>query len=797
MPVLALAFESGLDTLSVRRFVARESLSSPFRVDVWAVSPDQDIDLRAIVGKRAELHVVHGTAHVAALGERTFRGVCSAMAQTRVEPTGLATYELTIVPAFALLGHRRDHRIFQHESAPDIVKEILDAWGIRADFRIEREKYPPLEMRVQHGESDLHFVSRLLEEAGITYLFEDGAPDRSITLLDRPHAADARPGGKLPFVDNPSRAAEKEFVTAVEVAREVRPGARAVRDHDLRNPGYPVSGAAQVDGPEKRLEQYGYAPGAFLVEGQKPSNTPVADTRGVARHSEPFARDSTARALAADRTGDRRITYATNAVDLRPGAVFSIDHPHSQATDRRLLATDLTIEGTPDQEWRVTGSAVLAEQPYRPPRRTPKPRALGLTTALVTGPPGEEIHTDEFGRVRVRFPWDRGPATDDRSSCWLRVSQAWAGAGFGWTAIPRVGQEVIVAFFEDDPDQPVILAGAHNGASPAPHLLPPSKTAGAWRSRSTPGGGGDNEILVEDATGKEVLHLQAERDMTLLARRNEAETTLRNRSKLVKGDESETTGKDRTDVTRQDREKLVKGDHAARIEGSRAHTLRKGLDVRVEGSTHAAVGGDASVVLHGEDRVKIGGTESAQSGADRHEVIFKRHAVEAASDIHLASDDSAVIEGFAGITLKTPGGFVLLDAGGIVIKGTLVKINSGGVAGHGGGSRPEAPAPPREVEPFDPPMPYGEPNPDGDEPPPVEIEEAPPPIEKGPDLTWIEIVLKDADDQPVAGERYRVITPDGKVREGHLGSDGRARVEGIVPGECQVTFPDLDQDDWS
>jgi type VI secretion system secreted protein VgrG len=413
----------------------------------------------------------------------------------------------------------------------------------------------------------------------------------------------------------------------------------------------------------------------------------------------------------------------------------------------------------------------------------------------VVGPAGQEIHTDEFGRVRVRFPWDRSGAPADTSSCWLRVSQPWAGAGFGWTTLPRVGHEVVVAFFEDDPDQPVILSGAYNGTHPAPFQLPSRGAAATWQSRSSPGGDGYNEVLLDDPSGKEQFYLQAEQDLSQLVRRNEASTTNRNVSKLVKGDETQTTGKQRLKIVAQDRRKRVNGDHTVRVEGSRATFARKRLDVTVDGSSHTEVGGDSDVSIHGAERALVGGTESRAAGGNAHEVTFEKHAIEVKGDVHLLSDDSGVIESFQTITLKVPGAFVFIDAGGIVIKGPLVLINSGGVAGSGGGATPTAPDPPRRVEPFEPPMPHGEPNPDGDVAPLPEAEDTPPPL-PGVQLTWIEIVLRDAEGDPVGGERYQIVTPDGKKREGHLDAAGRAREDGIVPGECQVTFPDLAPDDW-
>jgi type VI secretion system secreted protein VgrG len=793
MPLLELTFPSGGPSFDVRRFSIREAIGAPFTVALWAVCDDPAIDLSALLGKAALFRLADGWDHA-----RAYRGVCRAAAQTQAEPTGLSSYELTIVPALWLLSQRRDIRIFQHKSVPEIVAAILDEWQVPATWAMDRAAYPALEYRVQHGESDLAFVSRLLEEAGITYTFA-GDDAGTLVLSDAPHRADPRPGPPIHFVDNPSRAVDGEYVTRVCLAREARPGAIVLRDHDPRSPAYALFGRAAGAGIEARLERYGYAPGGSVIEGEQGGGTPVADDQGVARASEAHLGAVAALRLEEQRLGERAVTFASNVPDLAPGTVFSIArHPaEALAEDRRLLVTDLAVDGTPGETWDISGRAVLAGVPFRPPRSTPRPRALGLATAVVVGPRDQEIHADELGRVRVRFPWDRSGKSEDHTSCWLRVGHGWAGAGFGWMALPRVGDEVIVSFLDGDPDQPVILRGAHNGVSGTPHPLPAFADASAWKSASTPGSDGYNEILFRDVTARELVYTQAERDETRLVRYDETVTVVQRRSALVKGDASETTGKERIRVTGGARKRRVNGERSARAEGTRKRRLGGKLSRLVHGSARTRVDGDEHAWVHGEARIQVEGKDSLAVGGDRHEVAAKRHGIDVGSDVHLRSNDDGVFEAVQGITFKTPGGFVVIDAGGITIFGALVKINSGGAAGSGGGASPDDPAPPREVDRFDPPMPYEGAMPDGEvervEAEPELPDDLPPPVE----LTWIEIHLVDAEGEPVGGERYRVIAPDKKVFEGNLDGDGRARVEGIVPGTCQVTFPDVDEEDWS
>ena len=451
MSLFELTFASGETSLSVRRFSVHEAVSSLFQISVWARSPNPTLDFETIVGKAATLHVVNGLAFATHGGARTWSGVCSYFEEIQAEPTGLSTYFLRIVPTLWLLGHRRDHRIFQRASIPDIIDIILGEWSITPKWDIDRGKYRRLDYKVQYGESDYNFIARLLEEAGIAFTFpDDPATGLTLTFGDKLHLAAPRVPPLLRYVDNPNQAAEREFVTNVRLSHDVRPGAWRFRDFDMRNPNFELAGdAVKAPAPENRYEQHHYSPGAFLIEATAPGgDTPAADDKMTARADQKYGADMAQRALDGERAHKRGIAFDTNALDLAPGVVFSMDqHPHAElSTTAKLLVTDLNIEGGPGEDWMTTGQAAFADVPHRPSLRTKKPEVDGVQSAIVVGAAGQEIHTDEFGRVRVQFPWDRKGKKNDSSSCWIRVSQGWAGAGFGVIAIPRVGQEVLVGF---------------------------------------------------------------------------------------------------------------------------------------------------------------------------------------------------------------------------------------------------------------------------------------------------------------------------------------------------------------
>ncbi|WP_437693852.1 type VI secretion system Vgr family protein [Sorangium sp. So ce176] len=722
---LELSFACGEDSLSVHRFRVHEAISALFTVSVIARSESHSVDLQAIVGQPASLRAASGVRSVVSGlggGARLWAGIVSNIEQAQgVETTGSAlevsTYHLRIVPALWLLTQRRNYRIYQHLAIPDIVDRLLAEWSIEPVWKINRGQYPKLEYKVQYGETDNAFLCRLLEEAGIAFAFaNDEAGGSALTLVDRPHAESPRAGGPLRFVDSPNQVTETEFVTRVRLAHEVRPGALALRDHDFRNPAYPLFGEApRSPEPESRLEQYRYEPGAFLVETGKGGGTPVADDRGVARYDQAFGKARAERLLLGARAGKRLVSFETNAIDLLPGSICSFEnHPHAELNEAAtLLVSECAVEGDPTLEWRMSAQAVFTDVPYLPPQRTPKPRVEGVQSATVVGPAGQEIHVDELGRVRVQFPWDREGRLDDGSSSWIRASQGWAGTGYGMIVIPRVGQEVLVGFLDGDPDQPVIVGCVFNATQKVPYKLPDHRTRSTWKSDSSPGSNGFNEIMFEDLKGRELVYLQAQKNLRKLVKNDEAITVGHDRQKLVVRNETETTGANRTEVTGVNRteitgvnrvtvvggshEKLVIGDEIERTDGGVAILVGEDQDIVIRQVKRERVEGDCHLRVQGKRNEQIDGKQSLTVGKDRHEKIAKSHALEAGQQIHLKAGTALVIEAAKDLTLKGPGGFIRIDAQGVTIQGDLVKINSGGSAGSGAGAQPEAPEEAKEA----------------------------------------------------------------------------------------------------
>ncbi len=625
---LQLRVASG-DALDVREFQVEERMNELFEISIVAVSDNPDIDFDAIAGQPMSFTARKDTDDH---GSRTWTGLCRHVEQVLAEERGLCTYRLVLVPSLWLLTQRRNHRIFQRQSELDIVRKLLAEWGVKTTEAItgtQRNR----EYRVQYGESDFTFLCRMLEDAGVSFHFRTEGGETTLVLSDAPERAAPR-DPPIAFRDNPTVAA-REHVTRVRVGRSIRPGKYTVRDHDQRlPPSFDLKGSAKsAGGIEESLEQFVYSPGAFVFETDKGDPSPSGDDRGRYRTDEKEAALIAERRLAAERASARTITFETNTVDLGPGTVVSfLDHPRSELSPGKgFLVTECTMSGEVNSKWECTCEAASAAAPYHPPVVTPRPKTNGVESATVVGPSGEEIHTDELGRVRVHFHWDRESRMNERSSCWIPVSHPWGGSSFGGSNLPRIGQEVIVDFLGGDPDRPVIVGRVYTALQTTPYKLPDQKTQSGWKSRSSPGGGGDNynEIMFEDRKGQELVRMQAERDLDKLVKNDEKVKIGHDRTKLVQNDDALTVGRDRTklvendeDVTiGHDRTKLVQNDEDITIGRDRTKLVQNDEDITIGHDRIKLVQNDEGVTI-GHDRTKlVKNSERVTIGNDRTKLV--------------------------------------------------------------------------------------------------------------------------------------------------------------------------------
>ncbi len=509
-----------LDVLSVS---IDEGLSRLTSVTVVALAPARAFTPRDLVGRAAVVELVLDGA------TRTYRGLCLLAEEVSIaERTDVATVRIRVGPPLAAARLRIDHRIFQRLSEPGVAIAILDAMGVPHRETFPTERFAAREMRVQYGETDLAFFSRMLESAGVAYL----CVEEGVVLDDAP--ASRAPSPPLPFHDRPPRGVEA--VSRVSLRRNLRPGRATVTDHDLRIRGAQMLGATTTLGApvETALERHAFRPGAFLYEVQRPVvSTPWADDRGAFRTDEAAADALVARRVRAGREDARVLELVTTRYTVAPGDVLQIvGHPDPAIAADPWLVTDVRIFAPAAEDAVLEVRAVPASEPWHPPLTTPTPRVPGPQLATIVGRAGEEIDVDEFGRVRVQFRWDRVGTYDERSSCWVPVNQPWAGKGYGAINLPRIGQQVLVHFVCGHPDRPFLTGRVYSATQAVPYKLPASKNQSGWRSQSTGKSGGANEIRFDDTSYTESFGIRAQRDLHISVLGN-SHTTVRG-SRTVK-----------------------------------------------------------------------------------------------------------------------------------------------------------------------------------------------------------------------------------------------------------------------
>jgi type VI secretion system secreted protein VgrG len=611
------------ESFDVRSFNVDQQMNASFSVNLLVHAENPEVDFDAILGQPASFTM-------AGKSPRSWYGILSHAQQDHTDERGVSTYRLTVVPTLWLLAQRRNHRIFQQLSELEIVQKLLGEWGITPKLQLQRT-YKKRKYRVQYGETDFDFLSRMLEHAGISFYFSQQDRATEMVLDDSPHANKPR-GASLPFRPGSGNAThDVEHISGVDFKQRVRQGKYTVQDHDYRKSSSYSLASTAVNGldVEQKLENYEYDPGTFLYRADAGGDTPVADDKGTTRSDEQEATLQAARRLAAKRTEGKRVSLISNAYDITPGMVLKMtDHPRADLGKPQLV-TGASIHGTYQGEWTLHADCVSAEEAYYPPIKTDKPRTQGVESATVVGPSGDEIHCDEFGRIRVQFHWDREGSYDDNSSCWIHVNQPWGGAGYGASNLPRVGQEVLVDFLAGDPDRPVVTGRVYTAQQATPYKLPGNKTQSGWKSNSTGGSGGYNEIKFEDMGGKEVFSIQAQKDY----------------QSLVKNDSSTLIGNDRTHTTVGNNTETVQQAENLTVMGQRAVTIMDSLSHWIKG--------DASTTSDQGNQI-FSTAQTFMSSAKTH---------------YIQSNDS--------IELKVGASRIVLTPDQIIIDGPLTYLNPG------------------------------------------------------------------------------------------------------------------------
>ncbi|EPX61054.1 VgrG protein [Cystobacter fuscus DSM 2262] len=663
------------------RFSGHEELSSLYEFQLELACEESALSFSDVVGQQALLTIEGEQA------PRHVHGIVSRFEQVGSHPR-YTRYQATLVPLVWRLRHRRDNRIFQDLSTPDILKQVLRKAGVSSEYFELRLSgtYEPRNYCVQYRESDWDFLSRLMEEDGIFHFFEHRADMHVLVMGDDSSACQPIAGTEaLVFRHERGLVTEVEQVVGFRFSEEIQSGLVSLRDFNFKKPDLPMDAEHEAE-QDTDLEVYDY-PGEY----QDPTRGSSAKGGGIAklRLEELQAR--------------RKVGHGESDCErLVPGSFFTLAEHARGDFNIRYLLTHVEHRGHQPQvldeeapssafSYSNTFSCLSAKVPFRPSRRTPRPVVRGVQTALVVGPAGEEIHVDEHGRVKVQFHWDRQGQRNDKSSCWVRVSQPWGGESWGGMFIPRVGQEVIVDFIEGDPDRPLITGRVYNGTSPPPHPLPDAKTKSSMRTNSSPGGGGFNELRFEDKKGAEQVFIHSQRNMDVHVKNDSLEDILNDRHQSIKRDQNEEVSRDKSLKVHRDSQEHVGGD---------VKLLVGGIDgpghqhIHIKASRKELVDADSHLRVGGNRNERVGASWSLSVGEDLQVHVGLNHALAAGQEIHLSAP-TVVIDATQGLTLKVGANFITLDPASISVMGTVLNLNSGGAALDGRGvklTQPEAPA---------------------------------------------------------------------------------------------------------
>lgn len=653
----------------------REEISRLFEYSVLATAqPTDTIDFDKLLGHPAQV-----TVKTVGQAARVYHGLVTSARFEEVRGS-LVVYRLTLRPWLWLATRSAQSRIFSKQKPADVLKKVLTPYGGTLELNLSGS-YRTREFRVQYRESDFQFVSRLMEEEGISYFFKHEDGKHTLVLADSlsPHV-NMLGLSTLPFQDGRHAG---ESVKRWQWGQEIQTTKVTVRDFSFIAPAQNFEKSATVTRQHAHadLAVYDYPAGLSAdIQGDGNVSEGVNAATGIAKRGVD---EQQARFLVAEGETDSR--------RLCTGARFSLKgHPVSgQDREYIVLSTQVkmtlpgyeggaTTEAEHEMQFSAFPSAIAA---FRPARLTPRPHVPGPQTATVVGPAGEEIYVDKYGRVKLQFHWDREGKKDADSSCFVRVSQPSAGKGYGFVSHPRIGQEVVVSFLEGDPDQPLITGRVYNADQMPPYALPDKKTVSTMRSKSSGQGAAvadHNELRFDDLKGSEYMLMHAQKDQL----------------EFVKETVKTLVGKDE--------HRTVKNNRKHKVEGTDHLTVTKAVSRKFDDKYSTTVAKDILVKGDGiyslktaKDITAQAGTAiSLKSGTDMHLKIGTNIGADAAMNVHIKGGMNVVIEGGMQVTIKAGPSSVVLGPDGVSITGPLVKVNSGGAAGSGSGASPVAPTDP-------------------------------------------------------------------------------------------------------
>ncbi|WP_288764571.1 type VI secretion system tip protein VgrG [uncultured Enterobacter sp.] len=567
----------------------REAMSESFALTLTVLGTDARIDRSKLLGQPVTVTIP--TQNL--LTSRYINGKITRVAVSAVELTGTryAVYQLTVEPDLWPMKRDRNLRIFQGQTVPQIVKTLLGEHQVNVEDKLTGS-YRVWDYCVQYQESSLDFISRLMELEGIAYHFSHDADKHTLVLTDAATQHQPFSGYEvIPYHQTPSGGStDEEGISQWALEDSVTPGIYSLDDYDFRKPNAWLFQAQQNPASPKpgSIDVYDW-PGRFVDKGHGEFYARIRQERWQVEHQQIQA-TATAAGIAPGHT-----FTLTNAPFFSDNGEYLVTAAGYHFEENRYASGEgETIHRT---DFTVIPSAVV----YRPAQSTAWPRTYGPQTAKVVGPKGESIWTDKYGRVKVKFHWDRLAKGDDTSSCWVRVSSAWAGQGYGGVQIPRVGDEVVVDFINGDPDRPIITGRVYNDASMPPWALPAAATQMGFMSRSK-GGSVDNAnaLRFEDKAGAEQVWIQAERNMDTSVKNDETHSVGGARSHYVKKNELHRVEANQTQAVKGGTEILTgKGKLDAAVE---QYVIASGTKLRL-------VSGESAIELNANGKINLIGKE--------------------------------------------------------------------------------------------------------------------------------------------------------------------------------------------
>jgi type VI secretion system secreted protein VgrG len=589
--MMELSTPLGKDLL-FRELRGREELGRPSAFELSALSTRADIKPSDLLGKSVtvKLELVKG-------GFRYFNGYVTRFSQGTILGK-YYEYQMTVSAWLWFLTRTADCKIFQEKTAPEIIKEVFGDHSMAIFEDGLTASYAKRDYTVQYRETDFAFVSRIMEEEGIYYYFEHQDGKHTLKLVDSESGHKKLENKASIAYYPPGRAlhGDEEYILSFRQAQRIEPGIVATRSFDFTKPKADLGVKAQNKQQHQSADYEIYDYQGDYVQADNGEH--YARVRIDEFHSEFELAEA-----------------ETNVRDIAVGRLFSLTNAprKDQEKDYLIVSADWDLRNNTyeasineDATYSCTMTVLQSKQQFRPARSTPRPAMGGPQTAVVVGPSGEEIYCDKHGRVKVQFHWDRYGKKDENSSCWIRVSQPWAGKGWGTVSIPRIGQEVVVDFLEGDPDQPLITGKVYNADNMPPYALPAGAVVSGIKTK-THKGSGYNEISADDTAGKEKVTIHGQYDMNTTVKHDQTSTIHNNRSTSVDVDDTEKVGSKQSITVGSDQTIKVGGKQNITVSGDQTESVGAAQKVTITGGRTVTVGGADKLDVSGSQTISVTG----------------------------------------------------------------------------------------------------------------------------------------------------------------------------------------------